>query len=58
MKKSVKITFVTTPVVQDALKKISEKEERTISWLVDRYLRDRLTADGHLPESGFGTEKR
>jgi len=47
-KKSVRISFVTTPSIQDALQKAASDQDRSISWLIGRALELYLADEGHL----------
>lgn len=47
-KKSIRISFVTTPNIQEALQKASENQDRSISWLIGKALEEYLMEEGHL----------
>lgn len=47
-KKSVTISFVTTPKIEDALREAAEKQERSLSWIIGKALEEFLTKLGTL----------
>jgi len=46
-----------SPDVYDALQRIAEREDRTLSYLVDKYLRQGLLSAGELEAEGLGARK-
>lgn len=47
-KKSEMIGFKTTPEIRKALEKIAEDEDRSISYIINRYLQIQLEKEGKL----------
>jgi hypothetical protein len=42
------ISFVTTPSIEKALREASEKDDRSLSWIIGKALELYLMEEGHL----------
>lgn len=47
-KKSATVSFVTTPEIQEALRKASQEHDRSLSWLIGKALEAFLAKEGYL----------